>query len=61
MNATGPQMRGERVTSVVESEIHEPRIFTSIPPARLDGIDVHARAEIAKHKLLRFSSVFRAL
>src|SRR5437868_13000837 len=40
------------MASIVESEIHEPRIFASIPPACLDGINVHTRAGIAEHELL---------
>src|SRR5437868_5882131 len=43
------------MTSIVESEIHEPRIYASIPPACLDGIDVDTRTRIAEHKLLRSS------
>lgn len=43
------------MTSIVESEIHEARLFASIPPTRLDGIDVDTRAGIAEYKLLWFS------
>ena len=39
----------------MEPEIHEPRVFASIPPACLDGIDVDARAGIAEHEFLRSS------
>ena len=46
MNAIGPQTRSEGVTRIVKSEIHEPRIFAGIPPASLNGIDVHTRASI---------------
>jgi hypothetical protein len=35
-----------------KSEIHEARVFASIPPACLDGIDVHARAGVAEHEIL---------
>lgn len=52
VNAIGPETRCEGVTGVVESEIHEARIFTSVPPASLDGIDVHTRAGIAEHEFL---------
>src|SRR5438105_5649296 len=41
------------MTSIVQSEIHEPCIFAGIPPACLDGIDVDTRTRIAEHKLLR--------
>src|SRR6266496_6081329 len=52
MNAIGSQTRRKGVPSIVESEIHEPRAFASIPPAGLDRIDVDARARVAEHKLL---------
>src|SRR5689334_5903713 len=56
VNAIGSKTRGEGVTGIVESEIHEPRILASVPPACLNRIDVHTRAGIAEHKLL-WSSV----
>jgi hypothetical protein len=46
------------MTSIVESKIHEPRIFAGTSPACLNGIDVHTRAGIAEHEFLR-SSILR--
>lgn len=43
------------MTGIMEPEIHEARIFTSIPPARLDGIDIDSGAGITEHKILRSS------
>jgi hypothetical protein len=43
------------MSSIVEPEIHEYRIFAGIPPACLDGIDINARAGIAEHEFLRSS------
>src|SRR5437773_47671 len=37
----------------MEPKIHEPRRCASIPPSGLDGIDVHGRAGIAEHAILR--------
>src|SRR5205814_7815715 len=36
VNSIGPQTRCEGVTSVMEPEVHEARIFARIPPACLD-------------------------
>ena len=52
MNAIGSQARGEGVSSIVKSKIHEARIFASMPPTHIDGVDVHARAGIAEHEFL---------
>src|SRR6266542_4696505 len=52
MNAIRSQTRSEGVTSVVKPEIHETRFFASVPPACLNGIDVHTCAGIAEHELL---------
>jgi len=44
------------MTSIVKPKIHESRIFASIPPACLNGIDVHTRAGITEHELFRSAS-----
>src|SRR6185295_437230 len=57
VNAIGSKTCSKGVTSIVESEIHEPCILASVPPACLDRIDVDTRAGIAEHKLLRSSTL----
>src|ERR1700752_239092 len=59
VNAIGSETRCERVTSIMKSEIHEARIFASIPPACLNRIDVDTRTGIAEHKLLRSSILLK--
>ncbi len=53
VNAIGSQTRGEGVAGIVESKIQESRVFASAPPACVDGINVHTRARISKHEILR--------
>lgn len=55
MNAIGSQTRREGVTGIVKPEIHEARIFASMPPTHTNGIDAHAGAGIAEHEFLRSS------
>src|SRR6266498_96627 len=43
------------MTRIVKPKIHESRLLAGVPPARLNGIDVHTRAGIAEHKFLRSS------
>lgn len=59
VNSIGSQTRSEGVTSVVKPKIHESRFFASVPPAGLDGIDVHIRLRIAEHEFFRSSILLR--
>src|SRR5688572_30084201 len=48
------------MTRVVKPEIHETRLLACVPPARLNGIDVHTRSSIAEHEFL-WSSILLEL
>jgi hypothetical protein len=51
MNSIGSQPRREGVTSIVESKIHESCLLASVPPACLNGINVHTSSSIAEHEI----------
>lgn len=58
MNAISPETRSERVTTIVEPQIHEPCSFASVPPACHNGINVHTGSSIAEHETFGSASCF---